>query len=919
MHLRCVCLLLSVGVLSTLAGLTQDYNQVFYLGFDRYNGERLYDDSQHNNNATLEMAELDKVPGSCGMCLKVCCGGGVAIDGSKFAGIPYIEIMVAMMVQLKDVSGKIVLFETIGGPPLSYHQKPQYLLQIENARLRWFHRNENGSTVFSIITDGPVLSNGKWYHIAAMYDGLRGSARIYINGRLSKQETADPGVFLSRDWSKYAGIGEFGRKGRLQGYIDELYIYNKTLTDQELNLLITKCQGPQSTMVLHLSFDKKSGPKFLDDSGLMNHAFMGGPPSLPGQPTPAPPPPAKGTCGNGVQISAGQADIKLDGKTFRNKPIDAVTIALWITMTSVKGHHYLFDTIGGHSAHKHDQYLLVMTNGAVSWSHNDQNDKQLFKVTTDPIVTENQWAHIAATYSIQSGQAKIFINGNLNKQGPGVGRLSEDWDSYAAFGKHSGSVTDVDTLDEVFMYSRELSPFEIKTLYDNCNFGSAKTPNTGQIFYFGFDRVSGSAVFDDSGSGNNGELSNLATIAKTSGTCGNGLRLSGGNILINGGLLKRKPLFSVTMAVWLKLDSNRGQQTIFSTCNPDNPWNSHVQYLFEIDDGQVKWFHRNEKSQTVFSAKTTTPVVPAGTWTHISCTYTASSGKSEIYVNGVLKKEEFTGAGTLSQDWAGKISIGKSYDKAANGQWIEQNKLYGIIDEFYLFERALKQNEVTLLAQTCNYHRIVLHYGFNLFTGKTVYDQSGLANNGIAINGSASSSNGTCGKSVNMTMGQIKIPGDSFREKPQKAISISVWINLQTNRGRHEIFNTIGSHSDHKHDQYDFAVKDGKVMWYHHQENDKEVFNVVTLPVIPARRWSHVVALYDSAAMLAKVYVNGILVKQKSASGDLSQDWGHFAGIGRHFYEGTYLSGLIDEFIIYNYALGENEIKFLAQGRCSRK
>ena len=53
--------------------------------------------------------------------------------------------------------------------------------------------------------------------------------------------------------------------------------------------------------------------------------------------------------------------------------------------------------------------------------------------------------------------------------------------------------------------------------------------------------------------------------------------------------------------------------------------------------------------QTVFSAETNTPVVPAGTWTHISCSYTAAGGKSEIYVNGVLKKEEFTGAGTLSQ------------------------------------------------------------------------------------------------------------------------------------------------------------------------------------------------------------------------------------------------------------------------------
>ena len=53
--------------------------------------------------------------------------------------------------------------------------------------------------------------------------------------------------------------------------------------------------------------------------------------------------------------------------------------------------------------------------------------------------------------------------------------------------------------------------------------------------------------------------------------------------------------------------------------------------------------------KTVFSAETTSPVVPAGTWTHVSCTYTATGGKSEIYVNGVLKKQEFTGSGILSQ------------------------------------------------------------------------------------------------------------------------------------------------------------------------------------------------------------------------------------------------------------------------------
>jgi hypothetical protein len=81
----------------------------------------------------------------------------------------------------------------------------QYILDVENGRIRWFHRNENGTTVFSILTDLPVLSPGKWSQVAVSYDGLRGSSQIYIDGKLNKEEVADPGVFLSRDWSKYAG------------------------------------------------------------------------------------------------------------------------------------------------------------------------------------------------------------------------------------------------------------------------------------------------------------------------------------------------------------------------------------------------------------------------------------------------------------------------------------------------------------------------------------------------------------------------------------------------------------------------------------------------------------------------------------------------------------------------------------------
>ena len=59
------------------------------------------------------------------------------------------------------------------------------------------------------------------------------------------------------------------------------------------------------------------------------------------------------------------------------------------------------------------------------------------------------------------------------KQGKGQGQLSEDWDDYAAFGRHEDK-TASDFLDEIYMFNRELEPYEIKTLYESCNFGAAR-------------------------------------------------------------------------------------------------------------------------------------------------------------------------------------------------------------------------------------------------------------------------------------------------------------------------------------------------------------------------------------------------------------------------------------------------------------
>ena len=64
--------------------------------------------------------------------------------------------------------------------------------------------------------------------------------------------------------------------------------------------------------------------------------------------------------------------------------------------------------------------------------------------------------------------------------------------------------------------------------------------------------------------------------------------------------------------------------------------------------------------------------------------------------------------------------------------------------------------------------------------------------------------------------------------KPRQAISIAAWVKLDTNKGYHSIFDTIGGHSLHQKGQYHFEVQDGSVRWFHRNESNVQIFSVET-------------------------------------------------------------------------------------------
>ena len=67
---------------------------------------------------------------------------------------------------------------------------------------------------------------------------------------------------------------------------------------------------------------------------------------------------------------------------------------------------------------------------------------------------------------------------------------------------------------------------------------------------------------------------------------------------------------------------------------------------------------------------------------------------------------------------------------------------------------------------------------------------------------------------------------------------------------------------------------------------------------------------YNASTGFANIYINGEIKNHSIGNGYLSRDWGAEAKIGNTKMNRP-LSGLIDEFRLYNYALSPEEIKQL--------
>jgi hypothetical protein len=145
------------------------------------------------------------------------------------------------------------------------------------------------------------------------------------------------------------------------------------------------------------------------------------------------------------------------------------------------------------------------------------------------------------------------------------------------------------------------------------------------------------------------------------------------------------PKSAITIAAWVKCRQTGQDHAIMSIRASDDTWIMHPQIQ---NGGNFRWLLRAYGKATIFDIK-------AGShgwdeWLHYTGTYDKVTGKAALYIDGEAVHEQIIpNAPSIAGDWGTGARIGYNIDNA--------RPFTGVMDEFYLYTRALSQAEIKAL------------------------------------------------------------------------------------------------------------------------------------------------------------------------------------------------------------------------------
>ena len=147
---------------------------------------------------------------------------------------------VASWFRLDSITSNYITFLQKGGAALPCWSNREYALHIkQNFSSYYFLMYAAGDGSCQHEVDSYSYSVGQWIHLVGVYDRRNHVLKIYVNGQLTGQQSDSYSTFNVSDRPLLIGISEESdpQYTPVLGAIDDLRMYNRALTDMQVQLL----------------------------------------------------------------------------------------------------------------------------------------------------------------------------------------------------------------------------------------------------------------------------------------------------------------------------------------------------------------------------------------------------------------------------------------------------------------------------------------------------------------------------------------------------------------------------------------------------------------------------------------------------------------------------------------------------------
>jgi hypothetical protein len=300
--------------------------------------------------------------------------------------------------------------------------------------------------------------------------------------------------------------------------------------------------------------------------------------------------------------------------------------------------------------------------------------------------SRNEWRHYATTYD--GTLACLYENGALTGTTSFTGPLTST-STPLYIGQFNGGDYDFNgKLGTIMTYNRALSAQEVKQNYDATKARYITSPNivtSGLILNYDMSNYrsapfSGTSIYDLSGFGNTGTLTNGPTYSGLNDGC---LVFDGSNDYIDAGNNISNTYSALTIETVFKVGITNKKQALISTYNSGLGWG--IEILDNTSSNKFNFF--GFTSAGVYTSVQSSSSAALSQNYHITAVFSGSNSVS-LYVNGVNNVSVATNYPTITKGVSDNLRIGDD-PSAANALYFQGN-----IYATRLYNRALTQQEI---------------------------------------------------------------------------------------------------------------------------------------------------------------------------------------------------------------------------------